>query len=148
MKKEDLTGKTITNTYTNEEMLAMLNSIEQYLEIAKGKFGYAIARNTRKIKQACNEFLQIQNDLIVQFGEPDVDEEGNQTGYVKIEMNTPAYDKYMNKIKDYLYIKHNVEIYQISYDVLPDDITAGEMLKIEWMLYDGENQDETPKIIK
>ena len=76
----DLTGKTIIKEYSNQTMEQLLGSMEKYLQTAKGQFGYAIARNTRKIGEACEEYLKIQQDLINELGQKEKDENGNFTG--------------------------------------------------------------------
>lgn len=131
-------GKSVQETYKNSDMSNMLNSMEPYIETAKGKFGYAIARNIRKLKEACLEFLQIRETLIPQLGEADKDENGNPTGNYSIKIGTPACEEYLRQIEEYANIEHSVEIYKIPYNILPDDFTAKDLLTLEWMLYDEE----------
>ena len=130
------TGKSVQEVYTNCDMSNMLTSMEPYIENAKGKFGYAIARNIRKLREACMEFLQARQDLITQLGEREKDENGNMTENFSIKIGTPACDEFFNQLSEYSEIEHSVEIYKIPYDILPDSLTAKDLLELEWMLYD------------
>lgn len=132
------TGKSIQGTYKNCDMTAMLNSMEPHIDTARGKFGYAIARNTRKLKEASLEFLQLQQSLISQLGEEEKDENGNFTGNFSIKIGTPACEEYLKQIEEYANIEHTVEIYKIPYSILPEELTAKDLLALDWMLYDEE----------
>ena len=132
------TGKSTQEIYKNCDMANMLNSVEPYLETAKGKFGYALARNVRKLRDACLEFLQLQQNLIAQLGEEEKDEAGNSTGNFSIKIGTPACEEYLKQIGEYVDIEHSVEIYKVPYDLLPDSLTAKDLLALDWMLYDAD----------
>lgn len=136
MSKADFTGMTVVEKYTNLTMVNMLQTMNVHLQTAKGKFGYAIARNVRKIQDACTEYLQAQQELMAELGEEEKDENGNSTGNFSIKINTPACEEFVKRLEEYAYIEHTVEIYKIPYDILPDELTAKEMLDLEWMLYD------------
>lgn len=137
-----MSGLSSIETHTNSDMSQMLAILEPYLATAKGKFGYAIARNVRKIKDACNEFLVIRQELITEIGEADKDENGNETGSYSIQINSPAFWEYSKRIDEYAGIEHDVEIYKVSYDILPEDMTAQEMLDLEWMLFDSVDNEK------
>lgn len=143
-KSIDLTGKTFVETHKNDEMAGMLTAMEPYLERATGKFGYAIARNVRKIKEACEEYLQMRQNLITEFGEEETDENGNKTGIIGIRIGTEAFQNFTKRLEEFAGIQHSVEIYKVSYGTLPKDMTARDMLQLEWMLIeDGEEQERT-----
>lgn len=137
----DNIGKSFVETHRNDDMQNMIISVEPYLESATGRFGYAIARNVRKIREACAEYLQARQDLITELGEEELDESGNKTGVIRLRIGTDAYKEYLRRIAEYSGIRHNVEIYKIHYCVLPDSMTAGDMLRLEWMLLDENNQN-------
>lgn len=139
---KDTGGKTFVETHRNDDMESMIVSVEPYLESATGKFGYAIARNLRKIREACAEYLQARQDLITELGEEEQDESGNKTGVIRLRIGTEAYKEYLRRIGEYSGIRHNVEIYKINYSVLPNSMTAGDMLRLEWMLIDETDQAE------
>lgn len=131
-------SRTFVESHANEDMMYMLMSMEPHLENATGKFGYAIARNVRKIKDACTEYLQIRQDLITQFGTEQVDENGNKTGAIELKIGSDAYNEFKKQLDEYSEMKYDVEILKIPYETLPKDITAKDMLNLEWMLIDGE----------
>lgn len=132
----DVDGKTVSETHKNIDMENMLRVMEPYLDTATGKFGYAIARNIRKIKDACAEYLQTRQSLIEQLGEEEKDEHGNPTGIIGVKYGTDSFEKFQEKLGQISNIEHSVELYKVSYDVLPDTFTAKEMLNLEWMLFD------------
>lgn len=123
---------------TNMDMVAKLSVLNPFLETATGRFGYAVARNFRKIKEACTEFLQIRSQLIKDLGEKQLDKDGNPTGNIVIKIGSEKYNEYEEKIGDIAEIKHSVEIFTIPYDDLPDTVTAQDMIDLEWMLIDSE----------
>lgn len=123
---------------TNMDMVAKLFVLNPFLETATGRFGYAVARNFRKIKESCTEFLQIRSQLIKDLGENQLDKDGNPTGNIVIKIGTEKYNEYEEKIGDIAEIKHSVEIFTIPYDDLPDTVTAQDMINLEWMLIDIE----------
>lgn len=123
---------------TNIDMSTKLLCLEPILKTATGKFGYAVARNFRKITEACTEFLQMRRRLIEDLGEKQVDKDGNLTGNVVIKVGTEKYNEYEKKIGEIAKIKHSVEIFMVSYDDLPNTVTAQDMIDLEWMLIDSE----------
>lgn len=139
---KDISGKSFVENHRNDEMEIMLITMEPYLENATGKFGYAIARNIRKIRESCTEYLQARQDLITELGEEEEDESGNKTGVIRLRIGTEAYDEYLRRIGEYSGIQHDVEIYKIHYSALPEGMTAGDMLRLEWMLIDEATQDK------
>lgn len=133
---KDVEGLTFTENHTNMDMAQMLVCMEPYLEKATGKFGYAIARNVRKVKEACAEYLQTRQNLFEELGEEEKDEDGNPTGRIQIKIGTDAFKEFNRRLAEFGGIKHSVEIYKVSYNVLPKEMTAGDMLNLEWMLLD------------
>lgn len=129
-------GKSEQRTYKNYEMSNMLSILEGHIESATGKFGYAIARNVRKLKDACLEFLQVRQELFTKYGTEEFDSNGNPTGNISIKIGTPECDEYLKQLGEYADIEHSVEIYKIPYSILPEELTAKDLLELDWMLYD------------
>lgn len=132
----DIEGRAFMERHKNTDMAKMLMCMEPYLESATGKFGYAIARNVRKIKDACAEYLQTRQNLIEELGEELRDENGEPTGQIGIKTGTEKHEEFLRRLDEYSGIKHSVEIYKVAYSVLPEEMTAGGMLNLEWMLLD------------
>lgn len=133
-------GKTELLTLQNMDMASMLFCLEPFLESATGKFGYAVARNVRKLREACTEFLQIRQNLIQELGEKRFDEEGRFTGTIAIDTESDKFLEYGKRLGDVSDISHTVEIYKIPYELLPDSITAKDMLTLEWMLIEDNGE--------
>ena len=136
IQTEDTGGKSVLETHKNIDMENMLRVMEPYLDTATGKFGYAIARNIRKLKDSCAEYLQTRQNLIEQLGEEEKDEHGNPTGIIGVKYGTESFKEFQENLGQISNIEHSVELYKVSYDVLPDTFTAKEMLNLEWMLFD------------
>lgn len=135
-------GKSVTETHKNYEMSSMLESAESRVEVARGKFGYAVARNIRKLNDACLEFLQARRDLISKYGVAEVGENGKPTGEYSIKIGTDECNAFLEQLSEYGDIEHPVEICKVPYDILPDDLAAKDLLDLEWMLYDIDEQGE------
>lgn len=133
-------GKTELTELQNMDMASMLFSLEPFLESATGKFGYAVARNVRKLREACTEFLQIRQNLIQELGEKKLDEEGRFTGIIAIDTESDKFLEYGKRLGEVSDISHTVEIYKIPYELLPDRITAKDMLTLEWMLIEDNGE--------
>lgn len=138
----ELHKMTSIETYTNDDMVQMLTVLDALLTTAKGKFGYAVARNVRKIREACTEYLQIRQNLFEELGEEEKDEDGNPTGNIQIKIGSPEHNELKKRLGEFSNIEHAVEICKVSYSVLPDDITAGDMLNLEWMLTGDMDEEE------
>ena len=133
-------GITVSIELQNMDMASMLFSLEPFLESATGKFGYAVARNVRKLREACTEFLQIRQNLIQELGEKKLDEEGRFTGTIAIDTESDKFLEYGKRLGEVSDISHTVEIYKIPYELLPDSITAKDMLTLEWMLIEDNGE--------
>jgi len=127
---------TAIENISNFEMANRLTSLEPYLNRAKGRFGYGVARNVRKLKEACSEYLQTRVNLFQEYGEPMKDENGEPTGQLGIKTDSEGFQKFKAQMEDIGAIKHAVEIFKVPYELLPDDMTANDMLALEWMLLD------------
>ena len=114
---------------TNIEMSNHLNSLNQISNKAKGKLGYAVARNIRKISDELIEFENIRLEHIRKYGT------ANENGECVIKKDTEEYCKFITDMQEFANISHDVDIFMINADiVMESDLTAEEMIKIEFMI--------------
>lgn len=114
---------------TNIEMSNYLNSLQQISNKVKGKLGYAVARNIRKISDELIEFENIRLEHIRKYGTD------NGNGECVIKKDTEEYDKFLTDMQEYATISHDVDIYTVDAEIVMDsDLTADEMNMIYFMI--------------
>lgn len=104
--------------------------------------GYVAARNMRSLNGELEDFRNVKNKLIVEFGTEELDDDGNPTGDVSIKVGTEEFDKFVEKINPIGMIKINPTIFKLDADECIDKLSGSQMLKFEWMIdYDdgGDN---------
>lgn len=104
--------------------------------------GYVAARNMRSLNGELEDFRNVKNKLIVEFGTEELDDDGNPTGDVSIKVGTEEFDKFVEKINPIGMIKTNPTIFKLDADECIDKLSGSQMLKFEWMIdYDdgGDN---------
>lgn len=122
-------------SYTNLEMEMMLKSLEPVLE-QRNMVGYAAARNSRMLQDELVEYFTRKNDLIMEHGTPEVDEEGNETGQISISPISENFGKFIEEIDKYAQIEHDPQLMKIKYEDAIGILSGSEMLALEWMLED------------
>lgn len=118
---------------TNIDMdkhLSFLNSISSKVT---GKLAYAVARNIRKISSELIEYNEIRDELIIKHGEQ------TENGSYAIGVGTEGFKKFVNDIKEYADIEHDVDIYEVDEDTICNSsLNAEEILSIDFMIKDPE----------
>lgn len=114
---------------TNIEMSNHLNSLNQISGKVKGKLGYAVARNIRKISNELIEFENIRLEHIHKYGTK------NDNGDCFIKKDTEEYNKFLTDMQEYAVIAHDVDIYMINAEeIFKSDLTADEITTIDFMI--------------
>lgn len=114
---------------TNIEMSNHLNSLNQISSKVKGKLGYAVARNIRKISNELIEFENIRLEHIRKYGTE------NDNGECVIKKDTTEYNQFLIDMQEYATISHDVDIYIIDAEfVMESDLTANEINTIYFMI--------------
>ena len=117
---------------TNVQMDNYLQAMQEISEKITGKFAYAVARNMRKISEELVEYQNLKNKAIFKYGETD------ETGRAAIKVGSDAFEKYLEDMKDYAEIAHDVEIQMITKDeLLSSPLNANEILTIDFMVEEG-----------
>ena len=119
--------------FTNATMNLHLNSLNTLSKKVKGRLAYAVARNIRKLTNELIEFENIKNDYIIKYGEKSED------GRYSIDLKSDEYKNFLEFIKDYISIEHDVDIFMVSEEeIYTSDLTADEILSLDFMISDEE----------
>ena len=132
--------KTEFVTKTNEEATNMLLSMQDYMDTS-GIVGFAIARNCRKIADELKEFTERRDALIKKYGEKEIDENGLDTGNMRIKVGSEAFEKFNEDIKRYASIKITFELMIIGFKEVIEVLKAKDIVKLSWMI-DFDSKDE------
>lgn len=111
---------------TNDKIFSgvqVLSSLDE-----KGKLGYAIARNLRKLNDAGKEYFEKRDELIQKYGKPS----GNNGNYTFTEKNAKAFNK---ELEEYATIEHEVDVMTVSEDVFcSGTLNSQAMYALDWMV--------------
>lgn len=92
-----------------------------------GRLGYACARNLRRLLDACREYMEIRDKLMMEYGE-----DGGGGKFTFEPENARAFS---DAIQEYAAIEHDVDIFQVSEDVFcGGTLTTKEMYALDWMV--------------
>lgn len=122
---------------SNNIMHQYLDALVPLLEL-KGVVGYAAARNYRILKDAATEYLTMNQELIMKYGAPIEDEQGQ--GY-RVAPGDENWDKYVSEITPLATIEHEVDLFTITYQQAMEHLTGQQLLNVEFMLIDATEQE-------
>lgn len=123
---------------TNVQMDNYLQAMQEISEKVTGKFAYAVARNMRKISEELVEYQNLKNKAIFKYGETD------EMGRASIKIGSDAFEKYVEEMKEYSDITHDVTIQTITKEeLLSSPLNANEILTIDFMVDEegGKNNE-------
>ena len=111
---------------TNDKIFASVQVLSQLDE--KGKLGYAIARNLRKLNDAGKEYFEKRDELIQKYGKPI--NGGNNFSFS--EKNAKAFNK---ELEEYAMIEHEVDVMTVSEDIFcGGGLNNQDMYALDWMV--------------
>ena len=120
---------------TNQTMDEYLRALQTVSNKVTGKFGYAVARNMRNLSNELVEYRTLKDKTIKAFGV--INEQGNY----QIEIGTEAFEKYVEEMKQYTNIEHDVQLMMIGQnELLKSPLNANEILSVDFMV--KEETDE------
>ena len=122
---------------SNVVALAYIQTLQEFLD-RTDILGYAAARNIRKLTDATIEYNKCRNELIVKYGVPLKDENGNLTGQYEIRFDSPNFKEFSEQIENFDTIEHDIEIMTIPYSDVFEKLTGSQILSIDWMLKDSD----------
>ena len=118
---------------TNATMSLYLNSLTTISSKVKGKLAYCVARNIRKLSNELIEFEKIKNDYIMEHGTETDD------GRYSIDLKSDEYKKFLEFIKEFLAIEHDVDIFMVSEEeIFSSDLTGDEILSLDFMIKNND----------
>lgn len=121
--------------HKNVEMERMIASLKKHLE-RTDLLGYAAARNTRILNNETMEYFDRREKLIVKYGVPEVDENGNETGRISLPFNSDNFKKYVEEIEEWANVEHEPDIYKIPASEVIGKLSGSDILEIDWMIDD------------
>ena len=119
-------------TYTNFEMETMVERLSKHLD-RRDVIGYAAARNTRKLADELREYTERKNALILEYGEKEVDADGNETGNVVLPYDSPNFAKFADELEQFAKIEHAPDLMTLDYGQAIGLLSGTELLEIEFM---------------
>lgn len=128
--------------FTNTEMHMLLDTLNNCTHCT-GLLGYGIARNIRLIQDASQDYLKIYGDALSRFGE--VVETPTDVGFSKqfsINPSSPKFDEFISEVEPIAHVKHNVDVFCVPYSEAMNQLTAEQMLQLDWMLTDEQEEQE------
>ncbi|MEC4272968.1 hypothetical protein VJ923_07340 [Adlercreutzia sp. R25] len=120
---------------TNYEMSRRLGQLGQVLDRAD-LIGYAAARNTRVLREACSEYLQMQDALVRELGEPETDGEGAETGAYRLDFASPNFPEFARRMDEIAPIESEIEVFRIRVDEAIGKLSGTQLLELDWMFED------------
>lgn len=118
--------------YSNQEMEQMLGALDAQLP-RKDMIGYAAARNARVLRNELVEYLSVRDGLVMKYGKPDVDEDGNETGSVSISPLSPEFPAFSDELRKFATIQHEPKLFRLRYEDAIGQLSGSELLELDWM---------------
>ena len=111
---------------SNDKIFASVQILSTLEE--KGKLGYAIARNLRKLQDAGKEYFEKRDELIQKYGKPN----GDTGNFTFTKKNADAFN---TELAEYAVIEHEVDIMTVNEDVFcSGSLTSQDMFNLDWMV--------------
>lgn len=120
---------------TNTEMHRRLMMLSKYTACG-GTVGYAIARNSRRLRDACQEYLNLYKVGLDKYGE--IVEGPNGEPQRAIAYTSAHVQQFIAELEPYAHIKHEVEVFQVPMSEAIGQLTAQGMLDLDFMLVDTD----------
>lgn len=117
---------------SNTEMHRSIDTLAKYTSCT-GILGYGIMRNSRLLREACTEYINIYNHFIQEYGE--AVQHGNSTMY-KLSTTSPNVQSFLDAIQPYAKIQHDVDIFKVQMSEAIKQLNADGLSDLEFMLVD------------
>jgi len=122
-------------TLKNAQMAVMLQQLRPLLS-QKNKIGYVAARNYRFLTDALTEYEAFKRGLVEKYGQPDLDENGNDAGTISIKTGSPSFKAFCDELQPFNEIEHEVKLMTAKYADAIGCLSGEEILCVDWMLED------------
>lgn len=122
---------------SNAEMEACILALDPYLD-RTDIIGFAAARAVKKLQEGCAEFLAKKQQLLEEYGEPDLDGEGNCLGTWSISPGSEGYGKVFDELSEYAVLTHYVDLPTLPVSEAKGVLSGREILSLGFLFEDGE----------
>lgn len=119
---------------SNVQLDAALSQLSPLLDEG-GRFGYVVAVNFRKIRDAISEYLTIKYEIVRKYGDEVTDSEGNITDF-KISADSDGFQDFLREIAELADIEHDVDVLTIKAEDAIGHLTGNQFLQLDWMIED------------
>lgn len=119
---------------SNVQLDAALSQLSPLLDEG-GRFGYVVAVNFRKIRDAISEYLTIKYEIVRKYGDEVTDSEGNITDF-KISADSDGFQDFVGEIAELADIEHDVDVLTIKAEDAIGHLTGNQFLQLDWMIED------------
>ena len=131
--------------FTNTKMHELINTMQE-LMFCKGMLGYAIMRNYRLLSEACQDYLKVYEKALVEYGDVRTTDNADESVETyTIDTTSKNFEQFAKEIEPLAYLPVEVNIITIPYTDAMEQLTAAQMLTIEWMLTEDEKPSEVIK---
>ena len=127
----------------NIEVVSLnINDIEVNLSVLSNYLdrvdiiGYACARNSRILENELKEFNNFKNNLLIQYGHKELDDNGVETGSISLDQTDEKYEMAINEYKKIVSLDRDLPIIRIKYTDVIGLLSGNEILQLDWMLED------------
>lgn len=119
--------------YTNDQMLAMLESLDPVLD-RTDLVGYVAARNARVLQDCAGEYIARIGALMEEYGRPETDGEGRPTGRVIVPYDDERFAEFDAKRREWAGIAHRPNLHILPIGEALGNLSGRQMLELDWML--------------
>lgn len=120
---------------TNQKMCEMITALEPLLE-RTDILGYLAARNTKLLSEATAEYEEFKNSLVIKYGKPDLDDDGNELPTVSICPGYDGWEKYVKEMESIMNVEQEFTPVTTSYEDAIGVLSGKELLNLDWMFHD------------
>lgn len=115
--------------YTNSQLQNYFDALSNIASKTTGKLGYIVAKNANTISKELEEYVDIRNQKIAEFGEQD------ENGVPSITLGTEAFNKFTESMKEYDEVEQDISFIKIKpEDLYSSDLNAVEINQIMFMV--------------
>lgn len=117
---------------TNVEIETMIMDLKPLLD-CKGLTGLVAARNTRILSELIQEYLAMKQELIIKYGVPQLDCDGNRTDYVAVTPETNGFTQFVDELTPLAEAEQEFTVMKVPAEKVMSELTGSQMIALDWM---------------